>query len=193
MPIGVQVAAVATDAYLINQKWTVRSRHGRRIGTLNMFNCMGVVVHSPSAGIGCLAHIEAEAYATYDATFNQFITYMVSKIRKYGGAAPTMQAALFGNANGAENQAFTIAIHNHMVAAGIPHGEILDQRNHTPGGGPFYDAGALARTGTNFGSITYQPAAGDGVVTCFTAFVAQPGHTSSFIDYGIRKKQLQLP
>jgi hypothetical protein len=190
MPIGIQVPALAEAAYLIDQQWTVRSLKRRRIGTINMFNCMGVVVHSPSAGIGCLAHIEAEDYATYGATFNTFITYMVGKIRKYGGAAPTFQAALFGNANGSSNQAFSNAIHAHMLAAGIPHAEILDNRNHV-GGGAHYNIGAIARTEQTFGSITYRPGAGDGVVLCFGPYGAQPGHASSCIDWGIRKKRLQ--
>lgn len=190
MPIGIDVPAIADAAYLIPQQWTVRSLKGHRIGTRNMFNCTGVVVHSPSAGIGCLAHIEAEDYATYAATFNIFIVYMVGKIRKYGTVNATLQAALFGNANGSGNQAFSAAIHGHMVAAGIPHAEILDNRNRV-GAGPFYDAGALPRTEQMFGSITYRPAAGDGVVCCFGVGGAQPAQSNNFIDWGIRKKQLQ--
>jgi len=190
MPITIQVAAIAENAYIIDQKWTVRSLKGRRIGTLNMFGCMGIVMHSPSAGIGCLAHIEAEDYATYAATFNTFIVYMIGKIRKYGGLNPTLQAALFGNFDGTRNQAFTVAIHGHLVTAGVPHDQILDQRNRE-GDGPFYDAGAVARNEDRFGSITYKPAKGDGVVQVFGAFARQPAHTSSVVDWGIRKKQLQ--
>jgi hypothetical protein len=190
MPIGIQTGALPGNAYLIDQKWTVRSLKGRRIGTLNMFGCMGVVIHSPSAGIGCLAHIEAEGYDTYAATFNTFITYMISKIRKYGGKAPTFQAALFGNFDGTTNQVFTTAIHDYLVAAGVPHDQILDQRNRQ-GDGPFYNAGAVPRSEDRFGSITYTPVKGDGVVQVYGAFGNQPQHASSVIDWGIRKRQLQ--
>jgi hypothetical protein len=192
MPIGIQEPVIAANAYIIDQKWTVRSVKHRRIGTDRLANCLGLVVHSPNAGIGCLAHIEAEG-ATYAATFNTFLLYMISKIRKYAprGVVPTLQLALFGNAQGSQDAAFTAAIRLHIIAAGVPAADILDQRNHPPGGGPFYDAGALPRSANFFGAITYAPAVGDGLVLCFGPFGAQPAHASSIIDWGIRKRKLQ--
>ncbi len=190
MPIGIAVANQAEDAYLIDQEWTVRSLKGRRVGTSGLANCTGLVVHSPLDGIGCLAHIEAQDRPQYEAAFKRFLVYMIGKIRKYGPRGGALQAGLFGNLNGARDQAFTAAIHAHLITAGIAHHDILDQRNHL-GNGQYYSAGPLPRNDTVFTAITYQPAPGDGVVRCFPHGGPRPRHSESWIDWGIRRKKLQ--
>lgn len=186
MPLNIVQAAVAGTAYLIPQKWTVRTIRNRAVGTTAMFNCMGVVIHSPQHHIGCLAHIEAMGtFAAYTTTFQTFIVYMISKIIKYGGTDAGMQAGLFGNMNGAEDQGFTGNLKNSLIAAGIRSTEIADQRNHN-GAGPFYDAGVVVRINANFPSIIYDPTTG--TVNCYSGMMALTDNTTST---GIRKKQLQ--
>jgi hypothetical protein len=167
----------------------VRTVKGLRVATSGLSNCMGVVVHSPLHGKGCLAHIEAEPQATYAATFKVYIDYMIAKTLKYGGAAdPNMQVALFGNRSGPSDAQFTADIMQVLTDAGIQAGEISDQRN-TMGGGPHHFAGAQPRIpgASGAGAIAYDPTTG--TVEFYLAGAAGPGdsrHSS-----GIRRKKLQ--
>lgn len=186
MPLTIVQAGAAGTAYLIPQKFTVRTISGRAVGTTAMFNCMGLVIHSPQYHIGCLAHIEAEATtAAYTTAFQTFVIYMISKIRKYGGTDAGMQAGLFGNLSGSTNQGLTDNLKTSLVAAGIRSTEIADQRNQT-GAGPFYNAGVVVRINANFPSIIYAPATG--TVNCYSPVMALADDRTST---GIRRKQLQ--
>ncbi|OJY66758.1 MAG: hypothetical protein BGP12_10790 [Rhodospirillales bacterium 70-18] len=186
MPMTVVQSNIITTAYMIPQEYTVRTISARRVGTSGMFNCMGVVLHSPAHHIGCLAHIEAmPTDATYLQMFQTYIVYMRSKIIKYGGNDAGMQAALFGNMNGSTSQALTTGLKTSLVMCGIASTQITDQRNQT-GGGPFYDAGVVARINANFPSIAYDPATG--TVECFSALHTP---TPSANTTGIRRKKLQ--
>jgi hypothetical protein len=46
----------------------------RLVGTTDLSNCMGVVIHSPAKSRGCLAHIEAET--STDRYLNVFTDYI---------------------------------------------------------------------------------------------------------------------
>ncbi|HUB47871.1 MAG TPA: hypothetical protein VMB73_23070 [Acetobacteraceae bacterium] len=192
MPIQVATPAIPDDAFLIDQQWTVRSIKGLRVGTKNLMGCMGLVVHAPNKGIGCLAHIEAaDSEINYVNVFKKFFDYMTGKIYKYGGNDATLQVALFGNVTWAVSASFGTSIHDYMVNKRVPHAQILDNRNRRHGGPAVFDIGAVPRTEQVITGITYRPAAGDLVVNASPYTAAQPSHVSKFIDWGIRKRQLQ--
>lgn len=127
-------------AFMINQQWTVRTIGKRRVGTANLNNCMGVVVHSPRYRVGCLAHIEAERIPDpYVEVFGRYLSYMTRIVLKYGerkhladGREARLQLGLFGNVNHLRDEDFT----NALKAAVTTHGDgrfawddITDLRN----------------------------------------------------------------
>jgi hypothetical protein len=96
-----QVNAQPPDpAVIIKQRHFVVSST-QTIGTTGMFNCMGVVIHSPALSKGAVAHIEAEGVSDYLATVELFIERMIAD----GGLGPagTLEIAFFGNSGKVAN------------------------------------------------------------------------------------------
>jgi len=94
---------LAGQAHIIPQQYFVLTQ-GPRVGTDNMFNCMGLVIHAPTARIGCLAHIEAVTSTdAYEDNFTAYLMEMVlamSKIAPLSTRAGGLQVGLFGRWSG---------------------------------------------------------------------------------------------
>ncbi|WP_270936215.1 hypothetical protein [Falsiroseomonas oryzae] len=190
MPLTIQANPNVGTAFMIPQRFTVRSIQGRRIGTSALMNCMGLVIHSPQHRIGCVAHIEAEGTtAAYITAFQRYLAYMLSKIIKYGGSDGGMQVGLFGNVQGSTDGVLSAAIRNSCIAAGIRSTEISDQRN-CANLGLFQPAGPHRPLGGLYGAIAYDPTAG--IVDCYAQTVGPPiVPVPDATQTGIRRKQLQ--
>jgi hypothetical protein len=188
MPLTIQSTANAGNAHMIQQTYFAFSK-GRWIGTSNMFNCMGLVIHSPTQRIGCLAHIEARTTANaYLDCVADFLAQMTIAMNKESRSGPDrgMEAGLFGNAGGMANAQFSNDLKNLITGFGIQPAQITDQRN-APQHGPIVDIGANPRLNIRSGAITYSPA--DGLVELYSNVFVLPRHDASAVDLVIKKVQ----
>jgi hypothetical protein len=69
------------------------------IGTRNLMNCLGVVLHNRLGNVGVIAHVEAQSNAAqYDQVANAAIAKMLADLNAHGGSTGSLSLALLGNA-----------------------------------------------------------------------------------------------
>ncbi len=107
---------------------------GTPIGTVNLINCMGIVIYSRVGGFGALAHVEAVQGIAYAATVDTTLQRMMTALTEHGGVAGSLSVVLLGNGAGAAlpgfNQLVEASLFNH-VGAGfhLNKFDIMDMRN----------------------------------------------------------------
>ena len=137
------------------------------IGTTNLFNCLGIVIHSDTLKKGAVAHIQAEETSKYRDLTEQFIKQMM----KYGGLgdASTLEIAFFGNGNGVGDPALFLAM---LIRLGFANPNITDFRS---GRQPKMQqiAPNMGQTITMSGTCIYDPKTGEIFIPMMNGRVAE--------------------
>lgn len=71
------------------------------IGTYNLANCLGIVVHNRLGSVGCVAHVEATAdIKSYLIAVDKTLKKIMCQLNAKGGDKGSLSVVLLGNANG---------------------------------------------------------------------------------------------
>jgi hypothetical protein len=88
------------QAFLIPQKLAATTT-GSAVGTSNMFNCTGVIIHNPQGNCGVVAHVEAQTDdLDYLESMFEAFQLMMSKLNSIGGGNGPLDVVLMGNGGG---------------------------------------------------------------------------------------------
>jgi hypothetical protein len=101
------------QAYLIPQKIAATTT-GSVVGTTNMFNCTGIIIHNSQGNCGVITHVEAQTRdGDYLAAMFGAFELMMSKLNSIGGGNGPLDVVIMGNAGGS-------ALYAEMLADKLP-------------------------------------------------------------------------
>jgi len=164
MALTVQEIAVnaTVSAYLIPQKKGV-AMWGAMVGTKNMFNCLGIVIHNAQGSCGVITHVEAQdSEDEYISHTEQAIQKMMIKLNASGGNQGSLEVVTLGNAGGGQGKfgeklLFVIEKHTGIAATAprLKRQDLLDLRNRSARG----QIGTRSATGldTDYLALAYDP------------------------------------
>src|SRR5687767_8881639 len=105
------------------------------VGTVNLANCMGIVIHNRLGHCGVVAHVEAGANSSkYAADIDYALRQMMSTLNTAGGSSGSLSIVILGNANGGTpdfNEAVEKSIWEHVgegLAARLNKLDLMDAR-----------------------------------------------------------------
>jgi hypothetical protein len=100
-----QVTKVTTEqeqsvmAYIICQRFAAFTK-GSPVGTSNLLNCMGIVIHNTVGRVGVVAHVEAQTSTEhYNAVVDKVLKALIDKLNSYVDIG-RFSVVLLGNAGG---------------------------------------------------------------------------------------------
>ena len=75
------------------------------VGTKNMFNCLGIVIHNAQGSCGVITHVEAQdSEDEYISHIEQAIQKMMIKLNASGGNQGSLEVVTLGNAGGGQGK-----------------------------------------------------------------------------------------
>jgi hypothetical protein len=104
-----QVTKVTTEqeqsvmAYIICQRFAAFTK-GSPVGTSNLLNCMGIVIHNTVGRVGVVAHVEAQTSTEhYNAVVDKVLKALIDKLNSYVDIG-RFSVVLLGNAGGSDEK-----------------------------------------------------------------------------------------
>ena len=120
-------------AVMVSQGWAAMSKTCL-IGTANLFNCLGIVIHNRVGNVGVVAHVEAKNSKDYLKDIKGALKEIMAKINDSGGGSGSLSVVLLGNsgANSDFNQSLESAVYE-FVAPGyrLKKQDLMDLRRPT--------------------------------------------------------------
>jgi hypothetical protein len=99
MRLTIKPLTAEKNAFMVKQKFAAISK-GSLIGTRNLMNCLGVVLHNRVAGVGIVAHVEAQTNLNdYTKVANNILEFLLTKLNERGGQTGSLSLVLLGNNN----------------------------------------------------------------------------------------------
>lgn len=140
--------------YIICQRFAAFTK-GSPVGTNNLLNCMGIVIHNTFGRVGVVAHVEAQTSTEhYNAVVDKVLKTLIDKINNYVDIG-SFSVVLLGNAGGNDKK-FCDGIEESLYKQAGPgrldEVHIVDNRN----GRAYGIIGEGAVSGSYHGCV-YQP------------------------------------
>jgi hypothetical protein len=163
----------SAEAYAISQRKAIFSS-GPAIGTNNLFNCLGIVIHNRASKTGVIAHVEAQTTKEkYLIDIDNSLKKMMRVINENSRVMGSLVVVLTGNCSGDVefSQQLSNLIYKH-VGAGfrLNRSDFMDSRNVTSG----RIGGAVAISGGVFGGFAYSPDNEKLVLLCAGQVITSP-------------------
>lgn len=140
-------------AVMVSQRYFAVTQ-GSAVGTNNLMNCLGIVMHNKIHNVGAVAHVEASEEEAYKVDIQRTVGMMIEAINGITETRGFLEVVLLGNAGGSESMASALeSILMNTGALRIHPLLILDLRNKTG-----YKAGrASSEVKGPFGGCVYEP------------------------------------
>jgi hypothetical protein len=100
MRLSVDTIQRPTQCFTIPQRYAAFTK-GSSIGTTNLFNCMGIVIHNRVGAVGAVAHVEAQSSGDYPTAVGSCVQQLLEVINANGGDKGSLSVVLLGNAGNA--------------------------------------------------------------------------------------------
>ncbi|MCW3102336.1 MAG: hypothetical protein JWO09_776 [Bacteroidetes bacterium] len=157
MALSIQESNPEKHAHLISQRFGIFS-DGPAIGTTNLINCMGIIIHNNMGEMGILAHIEARTDEnTYLKSIQTSLQIMVETLKSKGKVG-TVSVVLMGNmsnrsreAESLHNQELEKIIYRSFSLCQLNKFNLYDMRGGIGG------IGAGKKISGNFSTCLYEP------------------------------------
>jgi hypothetical protein len=140
-------------AVMVSQRYFAVTK-GSAVGTNNLMNCLGIVMHNKIHNVGAVAHVEAREEEAYKVDVDLTVGMMIEEINRITETRGFLEVVLLGNAAGGESMASALeSILMNKGGLRIHRLLILDLRNKTS-----YKAGrASSEVKGIFGGCVYEP------------------------------------
>ena len=153
---GTSAEACAIEAYAISQRYAIFSS-GPAIGTNNLMNCLGIVIHNRVSKTGVIAHVEAQSKnEEYLIDIDNSLKKMMIVINQNSRVMGSLALVLTGNGGSDTefSQQLSKLVYKHVgVGFRLLRSDFMDSRNVRSG----RIGGATAISDGFFGGFVYSP------------------------------------